>query len=328
MTESFFQWLTQCFGSVELTHIPLAGDASFRRYFRVYAKEKTKEINCIAMDASMEKDKCAQFIAIANALRQQGVVTPEILASDLSQGYLLLTDFGDDLLLKKLNINNVELLYTQALNTLSVLSRCQSVSGYAVPGFTKTFMREEMNWFQEWFLEKHLNLFVTDQENKMLARSFDLLAEAAASQPQIFMHRDYHSANLMVLPENKIGVLDFQDAFIGPVTYDLVSLLRDCYIDWPNDLIVKLALHYQRILGINASESEFLRWFDWMGIQRHLKALLTFSRKYRRDQNANYLQYIPRTLNYVLQSTEKYPEYQELNHFLRENVLERIVCVP
>jgi hypothetical protein len=168
----------------------------------------------------------------------------------------------------------------------------------------------------------------------MLAASFDFLAESASMQPQVFMHRDYHSANLMVLPDDKIAILDFQDAFIGPFTYDLVSLLRDCYIDWPESFVHEMArVFYEKIrcsnvgsnMGSNVTADEFLRMFDLMGIQRHLKALLTFSRKYRRDNNPNYLKHIPRTLHYILTVTGRYSETKSLHQFLTNAVVEKCV---
>jgi aminoglycoside/choline kinase family phosphotransferase len=317
---SFHQWLAANLNAAEFNIIPLAGDASFRRYFRVIQANKS----WIAMDASAEKEKCPQFIAIANALRKKELLAPHINAQDLSKGFLLLTDFGDDILLKTLNVNNAELWYQQALITLSVLS---TIDDYPAPIFTRELMREEMNGFQEWFLENYLRLELSTSTLTMLAQTFDKLVQECAAQPYVFMHRDFHSANLMVLPDHRLGLLDFQDAFMGPVTYDLASLLRDCYIDWPDELIKKCVLDYRNMKKLTVSEEQFLRWFDWMGMQRHLKALMTFSRKYRRDHNDNYLQHIPRTLNYILRVSERYPEFAALNAFLNNNVMEQLACV-
>lgn len=320
---SFQTWLSNYFGSADFVVSPLAGDASFRLYFRVKHAGKT----FIAMDASAEKEKCSQFIAIADALRAKQLLSPEIYAKDLSSGYLLLTDFGDNQLLTTINSENRMELYSKALDALAVLSTCKTIEVYSVPSFTQQFMRDEMDWFCEWFLEKYLEIKLTPAQKSMLASSFDVLVKECASQPQVFMHRDYHSANLMVLPEHKMGILDFQDAFMGPITYDLVSLLRDCYIEVPKDLVVALVNQYREALNLSVSEAEFIRWFDWMGIQRHLKALLTFSRKYCRDNNSNYLRYIPRTLNYVLYESSIYHEFSELHAFLNDVVIERIAVV-
>jgi N-acetylmuramate 1-kinase len=313
-------WLSDYFKSTDFVMTPLVGDASFRQYFRIHQPSATY----IAVDASPEREKCPQFIAIADALRKKGLYTPEIFAKELASGFLLLTDFGDKQLLKIVNSDNQEILYSNALSALATLSACKDVKNYSIPRFTSHFMREELNVFQQWFLEKHIELELSVQTRQMLSQCFDRLAESCAAQPYVFMHRDYHSANLMLLADQQIGILDFQDAFVGPVTYDLVSLLRDCYLELPHELVIRLALQYRDMLALKISDVEFLYWFDCMGIQRHLKALLTFARKYRRDNNAHYLQYIPRTLNYVLHTTERHPEYAELNQFLHAIVLEKV----
>lgn len=310
MTDGFADWLTNECGLTHYQIIPLAGDASFRCYFRIQCEDKSY----IAMDASAERASCVPYVAIADALRQEGLVTPAILVRDLDRGWLLISDFGDQLYLNALTTQNAKALYEKALDALLTLQHCS----YPAPDFTAERMRQELDLFKEWFLEKHLGLHVGDQLNSC----FDFLANAAALQPQVFMHRDYHSANLMVLLEGGVGLLDFQDAFRGPITYDLVSLLRDCYIAWPDAFVTELALYFWKKCALpDVSAELFLRWFDLMGIQRHLKALLTFSRKYHRDGNANYLQHIPRTLQYVKAISQRYPEC----HLLTE-CLETIPC--
>lgn len=298
----------------------MPGDASFRRYFRVYLSSRS----FVAMDAPPQRENCRLFIAIAQALRQHGLHTPEIIAAKIEQGFLLMTDFGDQTYLKALSAENADLLYQRALTALVRLQNCRQVSGHPVPSFTCDFMLKEWDWHKEWFLNKLLNLSHAALE-KDLDQCYHLLVEAAASQPQVFMHRDYHSANLMVLPQNEVGILDFQDAFIGPVTYDLVSLLRDCYIDWPQAKVESWVFHYLQQLqktgelgDVNADI--FLRWFDWMGMQRHLKALLTFARKHVRDHQSHYLRFIPRTLNYLVNTSQRYPELTILHDYLRVTV--------
>ncbi|MEO8401160.1 MAG: phosphotransferase [Gammaproteobacteria bacterium] len=316
------KWLTeQCkLACYDINALP--GDASFRRYFRITESNRS----FIAMDASVEKQSCVPFVAIGRALREQGLSAPDIIASEMDQGFLLLTDFGDQTYLKELTLQNANSLYHSVLDALTVMQTCRQIDGWALKPFTADFMRNELNTFKEWFFEKHLELTLSAKTETLLSDCFTFLAETAANQPQVFMHRDYHSANLMVLPDARVGILDFQDAFIGPVTYDLVSLLRDCYIDWPPALVEELVLYYWKNLSLpNVTAEEFLRWFDLMGLQRHLKCLLTFSRKYRRDNNAGYLQFIPRTLNYILTVTERYPECAGLHSFLTEKVLEKCV---
>jgi aminoglycoside/choline kinase family phosphotransferase len=298
----------------------LAGDASFRRYFRV---QPVNDVALIAMDAPPEKENCRPFIAIAKALSAIGLNVPDIFHSDVAQGFLLLTDFGDSLYLKTLSIDNAEALYGKALDALAILQSCPQVPGWTVPLFTADFMYKELQLFKEWFLQRYLDLSLSTQTEKMLESFFHFLANTAAEQPQVFMHRDYHSANLMLLPMNQVGILDFQDAFFGPVTYDLVSLLRDCYIAWPDALVTKLVLQYKAKLPSLAevSDQQFIRWFDLMGMQRHLKALLTFSRKYCRDNDANYLQHIPRTLIYILNCSQRYSECEPFQQFLSYEVM-------
>lgn len=317
------KWLNeQC----ALTHLQIQaipGDASFRRYYRIQHANGSY----IAMDASVEQKSCIPFVAISQALRAEGLCTPEIIASDVANGFLLLTDFGDRLYLKELNSQNASQLYGRALTALAKMQRCSAVDGWTLPFFSKEAMQNELNLFREWFLEKHLMLSLSAKTNAMLDQTFDFLATTAAAQPQVFVHRDYHSANLMVLANEQVGILDFQDAFIGPVTYDMVSLLRDCYIAWPSAQVTEWVRGYweQLLLPKSMSFAEFLQYFDLMGVQRHLKALLTFSRKYCRDGNANYLQHVPRTLRYVLTVSENYLPLRELNYFLKNQVMEKCV---
>ena len=315
------QWLTHSCKLPDFRLEALAGDASFRRYFRVLHPKGSY----VAMDAPPDRENCLPFVAIAKALREIGLSTPEIIGCDLQQGFLLITDFGDRLYLKELNTENAEKLYENALDALSILQTCKTVDGWKIPPFTSEFMRQELELFKEWFLQRYLNLALNTQTEKKLSACFDFLAHAPAQQKQVFMHRDFHSANLMILPNNQVGVLDFQDAFIGPMTYDLVSLLRDCYIAWPENVVTKLVLQFREKINLSSvGADEFLQQFDCMGMQRHLKALLTFSRKYCRDQNANYLQHIPRTLDYVVKVSSRYPECSALHEFLTERVT---VCV-
>jgi aminoglycoside/choline kinase family phosphotransferase len=299
--------------------IPMHGDASFRRYFRVLDASGSH----VAMDAPLEHENCKPFVAISRALRDKSLNAPQVLHSNVGQGFLLLSDLGDRVYLNELNSANAESLYGGALEALAVLQSTHSVPDWRLPQFTAEFMQKELQIFKEWFLLRHLNLTLSSAAEKMLADFFLFLASSATSQPQVFMHRDYHSANLMVLPDAQVGILDFQDAFIGPVTYDLVSLLRDCYIAWPQSLVNTLVLRYKEIINQVAPVSDeiFLRWFDLMGMQRHLKTLLTFSRKYHRDGNADYLQHVPRTLNYVAEVSREYAESYSFYDFLVTEIM-------
>ena len=303
----------------------MAGDASFRRYFRL----QTEAGSWVVMDAPPEKENCRPFVAIAAALRGLGLQAPEVIASDLEEGFLVLTDFGSQGYLSVLNASNASELYGVALDALARMQACPSVAGRELPLFTADFMQQELRLFQEWFLEKHLQLALSSEEVAMLEHCYMTLATAAASQAQVFMHRDFHAGNLQVLPDNQVGILDFQDAFIGPLTYDLVSLLRDCYIDWPDALVKQLVLSYKnRLPEYQAvTDAEFIRWFDLMGMQRHMKALLTYSRKYHRDHTAHYLQFVPRAMNYLRVVSAQYPEYAAFSTFINQKIypaLERV----
>ncbi len=305
----------------------LAGDASFRRYFRLHFDNHS----FIAMDAPPPKENCRPFVSIANALSHIGLSTPSVAQHDVERGFLLLSDFGDATYLSILRSDNASELYTNALNALAILSQCQYVPDHVIPPFTADFMYKEWEWYKEWFLDKWLGMNLQNEAHA-LDDCYKLIVQSAVQQPQVFMHRDFHSANLMHLSEEadvkRVGILDFQDAFIGPLTYDLASLLRDCYIAWPDDNVRSWALYYREILSqqnrLNIDEQTFLRWFDWMSVQRHLKALMTFARKQVRDQQPNYLQHIPRTLNYLLMVSERYVELKPLHDFLLLRVLPKV----
>lgn len=295
----------------------LAGDASMRRYFRVYASNQTM----IAMDAPPPNENCQPFVAIAVALQGMSLPAPVIYDKDIERGYLLITDFGDDTLLKCLTLENADTIYKSALDNLAVMQSCRHVPGWYLSEFGADWMLREWQWFKEWVLDKWLGVDFVSVEAS-LDQCMEQIIVSATSQPQVFMHRDYHSANLMLLPDKKVGILDFQDAFIGPVTYDLVSLLRDCYIGWqPEQVMHWMNYYFDQLVekGVlkTTDQERFIRWFDWMGLQRHLKALMTFARKAMRDQQPMYLQHVPRTLNYLLHESGGYSEMQPLHEFIR-----------
>lgn len=313
--EALEAWLAAC--KIEADLVPMPGDASFRRYFRIYHQGQS----FVVMDAPPPENVHA-FSAISRALHHLGLAVPEILQADLMQGFLLLTDLGDNTYLKTLHESNVNALYTQALENLSLLQTCSHVEGLVIPVFDADFMFKEWDWHKEWFINKLLGLPIEKELDDCYAR----VVKAAVSQPQVFMHRDFHSANLMVLNKGSTGILDFQDAFFGPITYDVVSLLRDCYIAWPQEQVRNWAAGYAkklRVLGCltHTNDEEFLYWFDYMGIQRHLKALLTFARKCVRDHQPHYLQHVQRTLNYLIRVSGEHDELSILHQYLKHTIL-------
>lgn len=318
-------WLDTLPGLSPYTLTPMTGDASFRRYYRLTSGRD----HFVVMDAPPPTENTRPFVAIAYALQALGLKTPDIFGADLNQGFLLLSDFGDETYLRGLNAANAREWYGSALDALAVLQGCERVQGHVIPVFSAEFMQQEWVWHQDWVLHQWLGLHPTAEEQAGLDAAYHALVQSAVSQPQGFMHRDYHAGNLMHLAPGEVGLLDFQDAFKGPLTYDLASLLRDCYIDWPDAMVKSLAVSYlDRLQGLGlftaVSEAQFLRWFDWMGVQRHLKAMMTFARKHLRDHQSGYLPFIPRTLNYILTVTAAYPELAALHTYYQTMVLPRV----
>ncbi len=303
---------------------PASADASFRRYFRV----QQGDVSYILMDAPPEKEDCSPFIQVSRMLLALGLHVPEILASDLEQGFLLLSDLGTRLYLDELNDSNADRMYGDALGALATLQSCGPDSD--LPRYDRKLLLFEMSLFSDWLLGTHLDLKLDETENRNLQQSFDQLADNALEQPQVCVHRDYHSRNLMLSARHNPGILDYQDAVIGPVTYDLVSLLRDCYISWPRQRVEDWALGYFELavqIGIlrpdQTNEQQFLKWFDWMGVQRHLKAAGIFARLNHRDGKSDYMQDIPRTLGYVRDVCSRYSELAALGG-ITETVIERL----
>lgn len=314
------EWLNSVLHHRDYTVTPLTGDASFRRYFRIQYNGLTQ----IVMDAPPDKEELAPFIHIAQTLAQAKVLTPEIIAINKEQGFLLLRDLGDQLLLDVLNTANADDYYHQAIKTLFHIQKC-SIMDPELPSFDKAFMLKEMELCPEWFLKQYLGLDLHQDEIQLIDKTMNWIAEEVAQQPLTFIHRDYHSRNLMLVNNQghyDLGVIDFQDAMRGPLTYDLVSLLKDCYISWPREHVIAwVQLFYeQHPLANQYSLSEFIRAFDLCGLQRHIKVLGIFCRLYLRDGKAGYLHNLPLTLKYVLECSEIYQELHPFFHFLQQRV--------
>lgn len=305
---------------------PASADASFRRYFRVTGAALAGCFNgvrgsLIVMDAPPDKEDSHPFVAISSLLADAGLNVPQVFAKDLAQGFLLLSDLGTQAYLDALNEATVESLYADALDALLLMQRNASPSIAGLPAYDRTLLLNEMALFRDWYCLQYRESVFSDSQQTALDDVMFQLTESALAQPQVFVHRDYHSRNLMVTTENNPGILDFQDAVLGPVTYDLVSLLRDCYIDWPRQRVEQWALDYLHGVAdagliAPASDETYLRWFDWMGVQRHLKATGIFARLYLRDNKPGYLADIPRTLGYVRDVTARYPELSGLHALL------------
>ena len=320
---SLQNWLTEILGTSAFNLKPASEDASFRTYHRLFLKNKT----FIVMDAPPEQENCKVFIKITKKLRACDVNVPIIHNVNIEQGFLLLSDLGNDLYLNKLNKSSIYELYSDALNTLVAIQVLVNVGG--VDEYDKSLLISEMNLFREWLIEKHLNIKLSDSQVKILTTLFDLLVNNALQQPKVFVHRDFHSRNLMVTKENNPGVIDYQDAVYGPISYDLVSILKDCYIKWPKEEIDKwidfyLNKLYEEKAQYRINRDEFVRWFDLMGVQRHLKASGIFARLSHRDGKHNFLEDIPRTLSYILDLKETYEELQPICIILEELILPRL----
>ncbi|VAW86376.1 Phosphotransferase involved in threonylcarbamoyladenosine t(6)A37 formation in tRNA [hydrothermal vent metagenome] len=314
-------WLEKELGLTQIELTPASSDASFRRYFRCLNNDKT----VIVMDAPPQHEDCQPFIDIAKAMRELGLNVPEVHLIDLERGYLLLSDLGSVQYLEQLNAQTATKLYADALAALKRLQFRGSQELLLLPDYDTNLLQREMELFREWFVTQQLNCELSDNDNHIMDEAFSLLTESALTQPRVWVHRDYHSRNLMVTAENNPGILDFQDAVYGPVTYDLVSLLRDCYIDWPQSQVESWVADYylqikEELLGNDVDRVLFQKWFDWMGAQRHLKAIGIFSRLNIRDGKAGYLADIPRTFSYLVEVTSAYPELAELNHLLQQRI--------
>lgn len=311
-------WLTTVCLLEDFELRPLANDASFRCYFRVC----TNRQRYVVMLAPPAKEDITTFIAIAKDFFRKGIHVPEILQYNLDQGFILLSDLGDALYLKLLNTENANDLYTRALAVIPKIQACKPKlsNGESLSSFDEKLIRFELSLFVDWFLIRHLKLNLTPQLKMALEKIFQSLINSALEQPQVCVHRDYHSCNLLLMEKKEVGVLDFQDAVYGPITYDAVSLLRDAYIAWPESEVEKWALNFYHMLMTKdqLSKEKFLRWFDLMGIQRHLKVLGIFARLCYRDNKPRYLENTNRLLRYLKTAYEKYPEFTGLKQLLQE----------
>ncbi len=319
------QWIHQEAPSASIE--VASADASFRRYFRVSDKGKTS----IAMDAPPEQEDCSPFIDVTQRLRNVGVHAPNVIRQDLESGFLLLEDLGSTPYLDRLCTQTADKLYGDAINTLL---KMQTADIQNLPEYDEALLQQEMQLMPEWFLQKHLGITPSDEQQKTIDRILMVITAAVLQQPQVFVHRDYHSRNLMILEEGNPGVIDYQDAVLGPITYDLVSLLRDCYIRWPNEKISKWVLiNYKKQaeeagLLSKVQDSTFIQWFDYMGLQRHIKVLGIFARLNHRDGKDNYLDDLPLTLHYVMEVANKYPLTRPLVNLFNEWEIPQKIGLP
>ena len=293
---------------------PVAGDASFRRYFRVQDTDKT----WVAMDTPPEHEPLTAFLAVNAHLREAGVHVPELHAVNETEGFLLLEDLGDTLYLSILNENSADSLYGDAM---AALLRIQKLPQGPLPVYDAAQLRLELDRFTDWYLDRHLQRNLEEPDRTLIKTTWQQLIDRALEQPHVVVHRDYHSRNLLVTSPNP-GIIDHQDAMWGPVCYDLVSLLRDCYIAWPDEQVEGWVTQYHNdarkanIIDADVSAEQFMEWFDWMGVQRHLKAVGIFARLNHRDSKPSFMADVPRTLGYVRNVCAKYPPLQDFAKFV------------
>ena len=324
--EQLTQWVNSLPGWEYSVLEPASADASFRRYFRVRGTEGT----AICMDAPPDKENIHPFVEVTRLLAATEVHVPQLLAQNLLDGFLLLEDLGNTSYLSQLSEATAKNLYADALQALLHLQQADCDN---LPAYNEKTLRREMELMPEWFLKTHLGFRDAEIPHELIKQTFEHLIESAIGQPVAFVHRDYHSRNLMVTTENNPGIIDYQDALLGPATYDLVSLLRDCYIVWPQAQVEWWVNSYRKeaiALGIlpPVDQQTYRQWFDLMGLQRHLKVLGIFARLNHRDGKPGYLDDLPRVLSYVLEIGSRYPETSELIEWMRSaGIPERIGTV-
>lgn len=309
-------WLTAVLQHPEFELTVASADASFRRYFRVHSADgKT----LIAMDAPPSHENCEPFVRIAKLFGSAGMHVPEVIAEDLQQGFLLLGDLGDVTYLSRLNQQTAPSLYHDANMALIKLQLASQPD--VLPNYDAALLTREMQLFPEWYITRHLNVTLDEKQQAVLQKTFELLNQNILAQGQVYVHRDYHSRNLMVIEENNPGVLDFQDAVYGAITYDLVSLLKDAYIRWDEEQVIDWVVRYwqsARKAGLPVPEdfSDFYRDFEYMGAQRHIKVLGIFARLYHRDGKAGYLKDMPLVMHYLRSVCERYAELRPMLRLL------------
>ena len=309
-------WLRDTLATSAFRLEPASEDASFRRYFRVRTGSRTR----IAMDAPPPMEDCRPFASVLALLRGAGVNAPQLHAADMDRGFLLLDDLGSRCYLDVIDEANADSLYADAFKALLDM-QCR-INRNEVPPYDERKLRGELDLFRRWFLVRHLGIEFDDALALALDDTFEALVRVCREQPRVFVHRDYHSRNLMHLDRRNPGVIDFQDAVAGPIAYDLVSLLRDVYVRWPEDRIAGwVDAYHDSVVArrlVEADRKRFRRWFDLTGVQRHLKIAGIFARLWHRDGKSRYLDDLPLTLAYLEEVAPRYPETEAVVRILEE----------
>ncbi|KQZ40930.1 aminoglycoside phosphotransferase family protein [Duganella sp. Root1480D1] len=312
------EWL-QATGLVDVASArPASEDASFRRYFRVDVLPQHRAAHgatLVAMDAPPQRENVPAYVKVQGLLQAAGVSVPKIAAESIAQGFLLLSDLGSTTYLQALNHDSAATLYAEALSSLVKIQQASQPG--VLPEFDRAFMLRELNIFPEWYIGKHLATTLSEKQQQELDKVFEAILANCLAQPQVFMHRDYHSRNLMWMDEGNPGILDFQDAVWGPITYDAASLLRDAYVSWDEELVLDWLIRYwqhARSAGLPVKKDfdDFYQDFEYMALQRHLKILGIFCRLNYRDGKPHYLGDLPTVMEYVRKTANRYRELKPL----------------
>ncbi len=300
-------WIAEQYHGATFSIEPASADASFRRYFRV----RVDGASLIAMDAPPPQEDCAPFVHVAKLFLAAGVNVPKVLAQNLAEGYLLLTDLGSQTYLNVLHEGNADELYLSALNALVKIQLTSQPE--ALPAYDESLLLREMRLFPDWYVAKHKGVALTPTQSEVIDTTFRALLANNLAQPRVYVHRDYHSRNLMQCEPNP-GILDFQDAVYGPITYDAVSLLKDAYVEWEEERLLDWLIRYWEFarkarLPVHGDFALFHRDFEWMGLQRHIKVLGIFARLYHRDGKDAYLKDLPLVMKYTRNACQRYREF-------------------
>ena len=312
-------WLAALWPGRSFTLAPASADASFRRYFRAELDDGTTRI---IMDAPPANEDCRPWLSVQQLFHAAGAHVPEVLAQDLGRGFLLLSDLGSATYLQALDADNAAELYADAIAALVKIQQASRPG--ALPEYDAALLRRELDLFPRWFLEEHHQMALTESEQKSLDVVFERILAVNLAEPKVFVHRDYHSRNLMRIDlsgARNPGIIDFQDAVFGPISYDMVSLLKDAYIEWDEDIALDWLVRYWEMarkagLPVAADFGKFFRDYEWMGVQRHVKVLGIFARLYHRDGKDGYLKDLPLVARYLRKACERYSELSPLRKLL------------
>jgi aminoglycoside/choline kinase family phosphotransferase len=287
-------------------------DASFRKYYRLSKDDES----FLVMDSSLEKDSLKPFIKVTQKLQLVDVNAPKILETNLEDGYLIIEDFGSTHYLDILNWDNFEDLYKKAID---IIIKMQESDTTELPVYDKEFLSQEMALMAEWYMKKLLPVVVSKKQQDIIDDAIDKISDVVLSQPQnLFVHRDFHSRNIMLKDDEELGIIDYQDAMSGALTYDIASLLEDSYIEFDREDNLKLVLYFRDKKGLDVDDETFIKWFDFTSMQRHMKVLGIFSRLYKRDNKRDFLKDIPLTLKYLFDTAKLYEETKPLNQMFKE----------